>query len=114
MKNLIPACQSGQTFLFVSQLLTFRNLREIKSVQERLDYNRREIGLSKERKREQWGRIDYYSTCSLSNTHTRPCTLYISPSHTTLKAERELKNSFKKLKKIDFVCLDLLIAVTNC
>ena len=31
MKKLIPACQSGLTFLFVSHLLTFRHLREIVS-----------------------------------------------------------------------------------
>ena len=38
MKKIIPACQSGLTFLFVLHLLTFRHLREIKSIQGKFDY----------------------------------------------------------------------------
>ena len=41
MKKLIPACQSGLTFLFVSHLLALRHLREIKSVQGKFDYQRK-------------------------------------------------------------------------
>lgn len=67
MKKIIPACQSELTFLFVSHLLTFRHLREIKSVQWKFDYQRKEKDwLSKERKREHWGRFDCQSTCTLS------------------------------------------------
>ena len=94
----------------MSHLLTFRHLREIKSAQGKFDYQRkekesnegdliingkkkramRETWLSKERKREQWGRFDCQSTCTLS--------LSLSSAHTHHPAEREgaQKTSFQK------------------
>ena len=70
MKKLIPACQSGLTFLFVPHILTFRHLREIKSVQGKFDYQRKE-------KESYEGDL-------------------IDKAHTTLQKEREVKKQFAK------------------